>query len=232
MSRMVNGMYRKSTALRRSHLTIPVRSLHAQLPFQQVHVRPLQRDHLAAPQTRLAYERSDSSHDAKQYGSVPEFTLTERDGSVVGLPQLRGKIWVADFIYTTCTDTCPLQSAMMAKLQHQYATKPDFQLVSFTVDPERDTPQALTRYATKFQADGKRWYFLTGPKERIVRLVQEEFHLAVATFASDAQPACVIGHSPRFVLVDKEARIRGYYDSRESEALVRLKNDIDSLVKG
>ena len=121
---------------------------------------------------------------------------------------------------------------MMAKLQQQYATKPDFQLVSFTVDPERDTPQALTSYATKFQADGKRWYFLTGQRDRILRLVEEGFHLAVATVSSDADPAGIIGHSPRFVLVDKDARIRGYYDSQESEAFVRLKNDIDSLVKG
>jgi protein SCO1 len=163
---------------------------------------------------------------------VPEFTLTERDGSIVTLQQLRGKIWVADFIYTSCTDTCPLQSAMMAKLQQEYATKPDFQLVSFTVDPDRDTPQVLTSYAMNFQADGKRWYFLTGQRDRIVRLVEEGFHLAVASFSSDADPAGIIGHSPRFVLVDKDARIRGYYDSQESAAFVRLKNDIDSLVKG
>jgi len=185
-----------------------------------------------APHSRLVIEQSDSSNGIKQYGSVPEFTLTERDGSLVSLQQLRGKIWVADFIYTSCTDTCPLQSAMMAKLQQEYATKPDFQLVSFTVDPERDTPQALTTYATKYQADGKRWYFLTGQRDRIVRLVEEGFHLAVATFPSDTDPSGVIGHSPRFVLVDKDAHIRGYYDSRESEAFVRLKNDIDSLLKG
>lgn len=185
-----------------------------------------------APHSRLAIEQTDSANGGKQYGSVPEFTLTERDGSIVSLQQLRGKIWVADFIYTSCTDTCPLQSAMMAKLQQEYATKPDFQLVSFTVDPERDTPQALTSYATKFQADGKRWYFLTGQRDRIVRLVEEGFHLAVATVSSDADPAGIIGHSPRFVLVDKDARIRGYYDSQESEAFARLKNDIDSLVKG
>lgn len=185
-----------------------------------------------APHSRLAIEQTDSANGGKQYGSVPEFALTERDGSIVSLQQLRGKIWVADFIYTSCTDTCPLQSAMMAKLQQEYATKPHFQLVSFTVDPERDTPQALTSYATKFQADGKRWYFLTGQRDRIVRLVEEGFHLAVATVSSDADPAGIIGHSPRFVLVDKDARIRGYYDSQESEAFARLKNDIDSLVKG
>lgn len=185
-----------------------------------------------APHSRLGVEQNDSSNGVKQYGSVPEFTLTERDGSVVSLQQLRGKIWVADFIYTSCTDTCPLQSAMMAKLQQQYATNPDFQLVSFTVDPEHDTPQALTSYATKFQADGKRWYFLTGQRDRILRLVEQGFHLAVATFSNETGSAGVIGHSPRFVLVDKDTRIRGYYDTRESEAFVRLKDDIDSLVRG
>src|SRR4026207_262694 len=110
------------------------------------------------PQRRLGAWNDNGQDELKQYGAVPDFSLMERSGAGVDLAQLRGKIWVADFIYTSCTDTCPLQSAMMAKLQQQYAANPDFQLVSFTVDPERDTPQALTNYATKFQADGKRWY--------------------------------------------------------------------------
>jgi protein SCO1/2 len=184
------------------------------------------------PYPRFGVDQSDSANGIKQYGTVPEFTLTERDGSLVSLQQLRGKIWIADFIYTSCTDTCPLQTAMMAKLQDEYAAKPDVQLVSFTVDPERDTPQALTLYADKYQADAKRWYFLTGQRDRILRLVQEGFHLAVAALPNDAEPGGTVPHSPRFVLVDKEARIRGYYDSRELEAFVRLKNDIDSLTKG
>lgn len=184
------------------------------------------------PHSRFGVEQSDSTDGIKQYGTVPEFTLTERDGRVVGLEQLRGKIWIADFIYTTCADTCPLQTAMMAKLQDEYAAKPDIELVSFTVDPERDTPQALTLYADKYHADAKRWYFLTGQRDRILRLVQESFHLAVAAIPDDTEPTGAIPHSPRFVLIDKEARIRGYYDSRELEAFVRLKNDIDSLTKG
>jgi protein SCO1 len=184
------------------------------------------------PHPRFGADQSDSSGGIKQYGKVPEFTLTERDGSLVSLEQLRGKIWIADFIYTSCTDTCPLQTAMMAKLQDEYAAKSDVQLVSFTVDPERDTPQALSLYADKYQADAKRWYFLTGQRDRILRLVQEGFHLAVASLPSDAEPSGTVPHSPRFVLVDQEARIRGYYDSREQEAFVRLKNDIDSLTKG
>lgn len=185
-----------------------------------------------APHTQLGSGSVDSADGLNQYGSVPDFTLTERNGSPVSLAQLRGKIWIADFIYTTCTDTCPLQTAMMAKLQQEYAGKPDVQFVSFTVDPERDTPQALARYADKHQADASRWYFLTGQRDRIIGLIQQGFHLAVAAAPVEADPGGMIAHSPRFVLVDKEARIRGYYDSRELEAFVRLKNHIDVLVKG
>jgi protein SCO1 len=125
-----------------------------------------------------------------------------------------------------------LQTAMMARLQKEYSDKADVHLVSFTVDPERDTPQALTLYAEKHRADSKRWYFLTGQRDRILRLIQEGFHLSVATVANKPAMSGMIPHSPRFVLVDQQARIRGYYDSRDAEALVRLKSDIDTLVKG
>ena len=184
------------------------------------------------PHTRLGRGFVDSTNGLNQYGSVPDFTLTERNGSSVGLSQLRGKIWIADFIYTTCTDTCPLQTAMMAKLQQEYAGKPQVQFVSFTVDPERDTPQVLARYADKHQVGAARWYFLTGQRDRIIRLIQQGFHLAVAAAPVEADQGGMIPHSPRFVLVDKEAHIRGYYDSRELEAFARLKNHIDVLVKG
>jgi protein SCO1/2 len=172
-----------------------------------------------------------SDDGLKLYGSVPEFVLTERSGKEISLANLRGKIWIADFIYTTCTDTCPLQTAAMAKLQSEFAAKPEVQLVSFTVDPERDTPKVLSQYADKHQADLKRWFFITGPRDRIIRLIQEGFHLSVATLPTDSDANGMIPHSPRFVLVDKEARIRGYYDSRELDAFVRLKNDIETLLK-
>jgi protein SCO1/2 len=173
-----------------------------------------------------------STEGLNQYGSVPDFSLTERSGSAVSLAELRGKIWIADFIYTTCTDTCPLQTATLAKLQQEYGGKLGVQLVSISVDPERDTPEVLTQYAEKYQADARRWYFLTGPRDRIMELIQQGFHLAVMSAPPDGVATGAIPHSPRFVLVDKQARIRGYYDSREAEALIRLKNDIDALLKG
>jgi cytochrome oxidase Cu insertion factor (SCO1/SenC/PrrC family) len=184
------------------------------------------------PQPRFLVGTEQISDGLKQYGNVPDFTLTERSGNNVTLDQLRGKIWIADFIYTSCTDTCPLQTGMMAKLQEEYAASPVVQLVSITVDPERDTPQALAHYAAKYNADANRWYFLTGQRDRIIRLIQDGFHLSVATLPDDTEQSGTIAHSPRFVLIDKEARIRGYYDSRELAAFVRLKNDVETLLKG
>jgi protein SCO1 len=167
-----------------------------------------------------------------QYGAVPDFSLTERSGENITLTQLRGKVWVADFIYTACTDTCPLQTGMMARLQEEFAAKPNFQLVSVTVDPERDTPEVLQRYAARHNADAKRWFFLTGQRDRIIGLIRDGFHLGVAALPSGVELTGMIPHSPRFVLIDQDGRIRGYYDSRELEAFVRLKNDLETLLKG
>jgi len=184
------------------------------------------------PGRQLIINDAEQRDRLMQYGAVPDFSLTERNGEKVSLAELRGKIWIADFIYTSCTDTCPLQSGMMAKLQEEYSSKPNFQLVSVTVDPERDTPQTLSRYAARHNADAKRWFFLTGQRDRIIRLIQDGFHLSVAAPPNGAESTGMIPHSPRFVLIDKDAHIRGYYDSRELEAFVRLKNDVETLLKG
>ncbi len=168
----------------------------------------------------------------KQYGPVPDFTLTDRSGTQVDLTQLRGKIWIADFIYTTCTDTCPLQTAAMAKLQKEFAAQPNVQFVSVSVDPERDTPQVLSDYADKHEADRQRWYFLTGQRDQIIRLVRDGFHLSVAALPDSVEANGMIPHSSRFVLIDGQTQIRGYYDSRAMDSLARLRNDIATLLKG
>jgi cytochrome oxidase Cu insertion factor (SCO1/SenC/PrrC family) len=97
----------------------------------------------------------------------------------VTLADLRDKVWVADFIYTTCTDTCPLQTARMAKMQQAFAREPDFRLVSISVDPTRDTVAVLGQYADRFAADRERWLFLTGPQAAIYALVRDGFKLDV-----------------------------------------------------
>lgn len=102
----------------------------------------------------------------KNFGAVPDFTFTERSGRKISLVNLKGKVWVAQFFYTHCTDICPLTVAQMGLLHLEYLNDPEFRqairLVSITVDPERDTPAVLRRYAEHFSADPDLWLFLTG----------------------------------------------------------------------
>jgi protein SCO1/2 len=184
-----------------------------------------------APRPDLSGWSATTLEGLNNYGPVPEFALTERDGSSATLGDMRGKIWIADFIYTTCTDTCPMQSAAMARLQDKFAQQPDLRLVSFSVDPERDTPDVLTRYAARFNASADRWLFLTGAKQEVARLVQEGFRLSATALTDASSKESIILHSPRFVLIDRNAEIRGYYDSRDRDALDRLKEDVAVLLE-
>mgnify|MGYP001591023692 CR=1 FL=1 len=118
------------------------------------------------------------------YGAVPDFALTDALGRAVGRKDLAGKVWVADLIFTRCTDTCPLQSAEMARLQKEFAGAKDLRLVSITTDPAYDTPAVLARYAARYQADLGTWLFLTGEEKDIARLAREGFRLAFATRGS------------------------------------------------
>ncbi len=118
--------------------------------------------------------------------TLPDFSLTDKDNKTITRADLAGKVWVANFIYTHCTDTCPLQSARMADLQKRFPS-PDLRFVSISVDPKRDTPAVLTEYARRFAA-GDRWWFLTGEKAPIYNLVQAGFHLSVEDPSDTAAP--------------------------------------------
>ena len=118
------------------------------------------------------------------------------------------------------------------RLQEQWKDKAGLKLVSFSVDPEKDTTEVLSRYADRYKADAQRWLFLTGAKDEMSRLVQEGFRLSAVALPGDGDVSSVIMHSPRFVLIDKQAQIRGYYDSRDPQAMQRLKNDVATLING
>ena len=165
------------------------------------------------------------------FGAVPDFALIERSGRTLTLSDLRGKIWLADFIYTACKDTCPLESASMAKLQNDLGSE-SFRLVSFSVDPERDTPAVLSRYADLFHADSARWFFLTGKKSDVYRLVQEGFHLSAIAIDDSTHVEGEVFHDAHFILVDGSAQIRGYYESNDPAALKRLAADAKKLLAG
>jgi protein SCO1/2 len=157
------------------------------------------------------------------YYEVPEFQLIAQDGQPFDSRVLAGKIWVADFIYTTCPGPCPRMTSQMREVQDAILKMPDVKLVSFTVDPARDTPQVLAEYAKLHRASTKHWYFLTGPPATLQKLDRDTFKLG----SVDA----TLQHSTRFVLVDRQARIRGYYDTSETRTIPRLIEDIYALAR-
>jgi protein SCO1/2 len=182
------------------------------------------------------------------YGQVPDFTLVERSGRTVTLADLRGRVWVANFIYTECTETCPTQSLQLSSLQAEFAKEPDLRLVSITVDPEHDTPEALARYAERYRVDPERWLFLTGSRRVIYALAKEGFKLGVvdpgdpqgassllrlvgprAAYATHGSKGLVM-HSSRLVVVDRQARVRAYHGIDEPGSLARLRENLRALL--
>jgi cytochrome oxidase Cu insertion factor (SCO1/SenC/PrrC family) len=161
------------------------------------------------------------------YGTVPAFELTNQDGQPFGSTQLLGKIWIADFIYTTCPGPCPMISSRMSELQKPLE-KTDVRLVSFTVDPTRDTPQVLRGYAEKLQAEPGRWDFLTGPQSTIYDLSRNGFKLAISD-GSEEKGLPV--HSTRLILVDRHGEVRGYYDAAEADGMTKLLADTNHLLR-
>lgn len=158
-------------------------------------------------------------------GTVPEFSLTTEDHQPFTNRDFKDKVTIADFIFTTCAGPCPLMSAQMQHLQQELNDIPSLQLVSFSVDPETDTPEVLTEYANRFAAIKGKWIFLTGSKKTIYDITRNGFHLAV----EDDENA--IAHSTKFVLADKQANIRGYYDSEDEESLKKLMEDAKQLME-
>ena len=166
-------------------------------------------------------------------GQVPDFSLIERSGRAVSLADLKGQVWVADFVFTHCAGPCPLLSRRMQSLQEPLADHPGVQLVSFSVDPERDTPEVLAEYAKRYSA-GDRWLFLTGEKELLYWLIMEGFKLGVddgSALTAGVPGPGTITHSTRFVLVDREGRIRAYYDGSSEDIAGHLLPDIQALLR-
>ena len=173
------------------------------------------------------------------YGSAPPFALVDQAGDTLRSDELRGKVWVASFVFTHCTSICPLITQRMAQvrdtLRSQGLLGDDVRLVSFSVDPGRDTPDVLREYAARFGGSPPhQWAFLTGsPPDSVRRMIQEGFKLSAALPSEheDAGGDYQVMHSPRIVLVDRSAQVRGLYDSREPEALHDLRADLQAVLE-
>lgn len=158
----------------------------------------------------------------ESFNTVPDFTLTDQTGAEFrSADHLKGKVWVADFIFTTCTGPCPRMSSQMKQVQAGLADLADARFVSFTVDPANDTPAALAAYAKRYVIDPARWWFLTGPQETLHGLNREVFMLGNVLGNLD--------HSTRFVLIDRKGTVRRYYETTEPDAVSQVIEDVREL---
>jgi len=159
--------------------------------------------------------RKRSASKLPVLGQVADFTLTNQAGEVVTLADLRGKAWVADIIFTRCTGPCPRMTKQMGTLQDSLAGDAGARLVTLTTDPEFDSPDVLKKYAARFKANQAQWSFLTGTKKQIAGLAIDSLKLTAVEKKpeerTDAEDLFI--HSTIFVLVDKQARLRGVFET-------------------
>jgi protein SCO1/2 len=167
-----------------------------------------------------------------QLGSVPAFAFVDQDGQALTQRDLRGAVWVANFIFTRCPSACPLLTAKFKALQSQLGELPGVRFVSISVDPAHDTPEVLAAYAKRFGADTRHWSFVTGSLAEIEKTVVQGFKIHVGKpRPNEADPTLIdIMHGEHFVLVDQNGQIRGYYRSEKAE-LEELKSDLRKLLR-
>jgi cytochrome oxidase Cu insertion factor (SCO1/SenC/PrrC family) len=163
------------------------------------------------------------SHQSPRNNEISEpledFTFTERSGKPISKADLRGKVWIASFVFTRCTGPCPQVTATMARLQSELKDEKDLRLVTFTVDPDRDVPAELRKYAEHFRADKDRWLFLTGEEKTIHRLLKEGFKVPVMRNEKSSRPSDDFDHSTRLVVVDRNGNLRGYFQGIADPAI-------------
>jgi len=162
------------------------------------------------------------------YQKIPHFVLLNQDSMPFDSQQLEGKVHVADFMFTSCPGICPVMTSQMQRLQEMTKNYPPFQILSFTVDPDRDTPSKLKAYAQQHRADLKRWTFLTGSMDSIYKVGIKGYYLGMQK--DSTEPGGYL-HSGRFVLVDGKGLIRGYYDGTNVNDVNRLRDDLAVLLK-
>lgn len=175
-------------------------------------------------------ERIANDNKLTDYGALPDFKFEDRSGKKMSFNDLKGQIWIADFIFTTCHGPCILMTQKMAELQTSLAkTKGNVKLVSITVDPETDTKEVLDKYAKNYGAKDS-WYFIRSSYEETQDLAKKGFKMTLMRDSTENAEDDFI-HSVKFVLVDKMGHIRGYYNSEEPEFHAKLITDIGVLLR-
>jgi len=169
-----------------------------------------------------------SAKDVPVLGQLPEFSLVDQNEQVFDRESMEGKLWVSAFVFTHCRSTCPRLTAHMKGLQSRVSDVPTAHFVSVSVDPRNDTPGVIKAYMTKNELDESNWRFVTGDEEAIRHVVVDGFRVGLGDEDSEAAGAEDIMHSNSFVLVDEDARVRGYYRAN-NDGIGDLERDLRAL---
>jgi protein SCO1/2 len=186
---------------------------------------------IEAPKQRLILYYPLDSLDANGdtiYHTIPEVSLIAQDGKPFRSSDFKNKIVVADFFFASCGGTCPRMNSQMSRIQQALAGDTNFFMVSYTVDPDRDSAAALQKYAERFKADTAQWKFITGTKKELYDLARYGYFLAVQPGDGGSEDFI---HSPDLVLLDRQSRVRGYYNGTDSALVDSLIVDIRTLLK-
>lgn len=163
------------------------------------------------------------------YHTIAPFSFTDQDGNIITNKSVEGKVYVADFFFTTCPTICPIMKTQMLRVYDKFRDNPDFQILSHSIDPTYDTVQVLKDYSTRLGIeDASTWHFLTGDQEKIFEIGQTSY---LATAMEDKNEPGGFLHSGAFILIDQRGHIRGVYDGTKEEQVDKLIKDIPKLFK-
>ncbi|MEO5803804.1 MAG: SCO family protein [Verrucomicrobiota bacterium] len=182
---------------------------------------------------RSKFDNQQSTKPLLVYGEIADFSLTNQSNEIISLDKLRGQIWIADVIFTRCPLQCIRMTKRMRQLQEALPKDASVKLVSITADPQFDTPEVFKNYAQQYGADQSRWSFLTGAKSEINRLVVESLKLVIYEKKPEERevPADLFLHSTKFVLVDQQGRVRGWFDGEKEETKGEIIRAVKTLLR-
>jgi protein SCO1/2 len=160
------------------------------------------------------------------YQTIPAFKFANQYGDSTGSKNLEGKIYVADFFFTSCPSICPIMQRNMLNVYKAFKDSANFKIISFTIDPKHDTVPVLKNYADKLGISGNSWWLLLGDKDTVYNLAAKSFLVSVS---EDSTVAGGYIHQGYFVLIDKEKRVRGSYDGTDMKQVNQLIEDIKTL---
>ncbi|MCK8494358.1 SCO family protein [Spirosoma sp. RP8] len=161
------------------------------------------------------------------YHTIPDFKFVSQYGDTVTAKNLAGKIYVADFFFTTCPTICPKMKVQLKRVYEKFKGNPDVALLSHTINPDHDSVAVLKEFADNLGVTGKQWLFVTGDREKIYDIGQNSY---MVTAQQDSSAPGGVVHSGAFILVDKDKHIRGIYDGTTEKGVDNLMNDMDRLL--